>query len=315
MRNVTLRHLRSILAISQTGKISAAAGMLGVTGPAITLQLKQMEEDAGMRLFDRTAEGMRLTAAGDAMVRSAHAIHEELRALEDEMEGLRGGKRGTLRLGAVSTAKYFAPRLIAGFGKDNPDIHIDLFIGNRAETIDALRHREIDIALMGRPPRDFDVKAQVFGDHPLVIIAPPDHRLAAKRDIPKEELIAERFLLREVGSGTRTSLQIFFADVPGKLETLGSEMGSNETIKQAVMAGLGIAFISAHTVEQELQLGKLVILDVVGTPIRRQWFTISRSDRSITAAMKVFDAFLLSDGARFLPVVGKTYPQTASFSG
>ncbi len=310
MRTLTLRHLRSLIAVAQHGTISAAAGALGLTGPAVTLQLKQMEDDAGMRLFDRTSDGMRVTAAGEIVMRAALAVREELRVLEDELGALRDGRRGTLRLGAVSTAKYFTPRLIAAFGRDYPDIHIDLFIGNRAETIEALRKQEIDIAVMGRPPRDLDVRAQVFGDHPLIIVAPPGHRLAARRDIAKEDLLQERFLLREIGSGTRTSLQVFFADLPGKLEALGSEMGSNETIKQAVMAGLGIAFISAHTVEQELDLGKLVILDVVGTPIRRQWFSISRSGRSATVAMRLFESFLFEKGAQSLPVTAKTYPET-----
>ena len=311
MRNLTLRHLRSIIAISETGKVSTAANVLGLTGPAVTLQLKQMEEEVGLKLFDREPDGMRLTEAGQAMLRIAISIQSELLVLEEEFTALRGGRRGRLRLGAVSTAKYFVPRMIAGFRRDFPDIEIDLFIGNRTETIEALKRRDIDIALMGRPPRDLEVTARIFGDHPLVIIAPPDHRLAIRRDITKEELAEEHFLLRETGSGTRTSLEIFFADVPTKLEKLGAEMGSNETIKQAVMAGLGIAFIPAHTTEQELENGKLVILDVLGMPIRRQWFTISRADRSVTPAMQVFNNFLATRGAQYLPMIDKTYPAEA----
>ncbi|TCD13385.1 LysR family transcriptional regulator [Oricola cellulosilytica] len=312
MRSLTLRQLRSLIAIEETGKISTAAEQLRLTGPAVTLQLKQVEEECGLRLFDRTAEGMRPTEAGKVLLQAAHAVQGELRTVEETLADLKGGKRGTLRLGAVSTAKYFAPRLIAGFQKVNPAIHIDLFIGNRSETIEALRDREIDIALMGRPPRDLTVNARVFGDHPLVIIAPPDHRLADIRDVTKEDLLSEHFLLRERGSGTRNSLEIFFADVPDKLESLGAEMGSNETIKQAVMAGLGIAFISAHTIEQELQLKKLAILDVTGMPIRRQWFAISRSDRSVTPAMEIFISFLSRRGASYLPISPKIYAAGAA---
>ena len=308
MLNLTLRQLRSLLEIVKSGKISTAANSLGLTGPAVTLQLKQAEEEIGLPLFDRTPEGMRPTAAGHAALDAAHAVQERLRLLEEELTAFKGGKRGTLKLGGVSTAKYFTPRLIAAFQKTNPDINIELFIGNRADTIEALRHQEIDIALMGRPPRDIAVEAVMFGDHPLVIIAPPDHPLARKRDISKEDIAAEKFLVREAGSGTRISLEIFFADVPGKLDQLGVEMGSNETIKQAVMAGLGIAFISAHTIEQELQLGRLVILDVEGMPIRRQWFAVSRSDRSRSPAMSIFEDFLTREGAQYLPLVPKTYP-------
>ncbi|MCI5073881.1 LysR family transcriptional regulator [Oricola sp.] len=308
MLNLTMRQLRSLTAIEQSGKISIAANGLGLTGPAVTLQLKQAEEEIGMPLFDRTPDGMRPTAAGQAVLEAAHAIQERLRALEEEIIAFKGGKRGTLKLGAVSTAKYFAPRLIAAFQKTHPDIDIELFIGNRAETIEALRRQTIDIALMGRPPRDLEVEAALFGDHPLVIIAPADHRLVGKRDITKEEIAAEKFLVRERGSGTRISLEIFFADIPGKLENLGTEMGSNETIKQAVMAGLGVAFISAHTIEQELQLGRLAILDVSGMPIRRQWFSVSRSDRTASPAMRIFRDYLIRDGARHLPITPKTYP-------
>ena len=312
MRNLTLRHLRSIVAIAQSGKVSTAATTLGLTGPAVTLQLKQMEEEAGLKLFDREPDGMRLTEAGQAMLRVAVSIQSELLVLEEQFTALRGGRLGKLRLGAVSTAKYFVPRMIAGFRRDFPDIEIDLFIGNRTETIEALKRREIDIALMGRPPRDLEVTARIFGDHPLVIIAPPDHRLATARDITKEELAEEHFLLRETGSGTRTSLEIFFADVPAKLERLGTEMGSNETIKQAVMAGLGIAFLSAHTIEQELENRKLVILDVAGMPIRRQWFTISRADRTVRPALQVCNNVLSASGAQYLPMIGETYPAEAA---
>ena len=308
MLNLTIRQLRSLLAIEQTGKISLAANNLGLTGPAVTLQLKQLEDEIGLTLFDRTPEGMRPTAAGLAVLEAAHAVQERLRALEDEISAFKSGRRGTLKLGAVSTAKYFTPRLIAAFRKNNPDIDIELLIGNRAKTIDALRHQMIDIALMGRPPRDIEVEAYVFGDHPLVIIAPPEHPLARKRDILKEDIAEEKFLVRESGSGTRSSLEVFFADVPGKIDNLGTEMGSNETIKQAVMAGLGIAFISAHTIEQELESGRLVVLDVVGMPIRRQWFAVRRSDRTPSPAMRVFLDFLIRDGAKYLPLIPMTYP-------
>lgn len=308
MLNLTLRQMRSLIAIEQNGKISLAANGLGLTGPAVTLQLKQAEEEIGLPLFDRTPQGMRPTAAGQAVLDAAHALQERLRMLEEELIAFKGGKRGTLKLGAVSTAKYFTPRLIAAFQEQNPDIEIDLFIGNRAEAIDALRQQSVDITLMGRPPRDIEVEAVLFGDHPLVIVARPEHRLARKHDITKEEIAAEKFLVREAGSGTRVSLEIFFADVPGKLEQLGTEMGSNETIKQAVMAGLGVAFISAHTIEQELQLGRLVILDVVGMPIRRQWFAVSRSDRTQSPAMRIFLDFLTREGAQYLPVIPKMYP-------
>lgn len=311
MRNVSLRQLRTIEAVSRLGKINLAAAELGLTGPALTLQIQQLERDAGVVVFDRTREGMVPTAFGLAFLEAAHAVEESLSTLADSIDSMKGLRSGRLRLGVVSTGKYFAPQLIAAFRKQVPDIDINLFIGNRAEIIQKLRDHEVDIALMGRPPRDFDVRSQVFGDHPLVFIAPADYPLAGKLDISRERIAEEQFLVRERGSGTRISLEIFLSEVPRRLEELGTEMGSNETIKQAVIAGLGLAFISAHTIEQEVKLGRLVILDVIDTPIRRQWFSVSRTDRATNPAMQAFERFLLAEGARHLPVVTKPYPANA----
>jgi LysR family transcriptional regulator, low CO2-responsive transcriptional regulator len=304
MRNTTLRQLRSLQAIHACGKISVAAKELGLTGPAVTLQLKQLEGELGLTLFDRTPDGMRPTDAGLVVLEAARAIDERLRVLADEVDAITGRRAGNLSLGVVSTAKYFAPRLMAAFQQRHPGIKVDLHVANRAKTIDALRRHDLDIVLMGRPPREVPVRSLEFGEHPFVMIAPADHPLAARRGIAKQEVARERFLIREPGSGTRISLEIFFADIPEKLEDLGTELGSNETIKQAVMAGLGIAFISAHTIEQELQLGRLVILDVAGMPIRRQWFSVSRLDRSLSPAMLAFNEFLVTEGRQFLPDIG-----------
>ncbi|MDX8494128.1 LysR family transcriptional regulator [Mesorhizobium sp. VK22B] len=308
MRNLTLKQFKTVQAIVSHGKIVSAAKVLGLSPPAVTIQLRQVEEEFQLALFDRTSDGMRPTAAGLAFVEAAQAIEERLRLLEDAMDAIKGVRTGSLRLGVVSTAKYFAPRLMAGFMKEHPDIDMRLAIGNRAETIDRLKNHDIDIALMGRPPKEVSVRASVFGDHPLVIIAPPEHPLASARDISKERIAEEHFLVREPGSGTRISLEIFLSDVPGRIDDLGVEMGSNETIKQAVMADLGIAFISAHTIAAETEAGRLVILDVVGMPIRRQWFSVMRTDHVISPAMATFNDFLMRRGATYLPLFGKLYP-------
>ena len=183
------------------------------------------------------------------------AVEDSLAGLEDSISAIKGLRAGRLRLGVVSTGKYFAPQLIAAFRDQLPTIEINLFIGNRAEIIAKLRDHEVDIALMGRPPRDFEVRAEVFGDHPLVFIAPPAHPLAGALEITRERIAEEQFLLREKGSGTRISLEIFLGDTPRKLEELGTEMGSNETIKQAVMADLGVAF--AGTLGYEIRQDRM----------------------------------------------------------
>jgi LysR family transcriptional regulator, low CO2-responsive transcriptional regulator len=152
-----------------------------------------------------------------------------------------------------------------------------------------------------RRSRGVPMRAVMIGDHPLVIIAPPDHELVSKCAISKDRIAREHFLVREPGSGTRTSLEIYLADIRGRLDNLGTDMGSNETIKQAVMAGLGIAFISAHTIEQEVEFGRLVLLDVIGLPVHRQWFAISRSDRKLSHALAAFQDFLTQRGPQHLP--------------
>lgn len=305
MRNITLRQMRAVIAVRQHGKIVNAAEALSLTAPAVTLQLKQVEEEAGMRLFDRTGDGMRPTPAGLAFIDAAQAIEERLRILADEIDAIRGVRKGSLIVGAVSTAKYFASRLFAAFMRDYPGIDMKLIIGNRAETIAGLKNHEADIALMGRPPRDLPVRASVFGEHPLVIIAAPDHPLTSRRGIPREEISREHFLVREPGSGTRISLERFLGEIPGRLDDPGTEMDSNETIKQAVMAGLGVAFISGHTVAWEVEAGRLAMLDVAGLPIRRQWFSVIRTDRALTPSMLAFEQFLAERGAGFLPPFGK----------
>ena len=316
MRNLSLRQLRSVQAIARYGTIAAAARQLGLTPPAVTLQLKQLEEECCLVLFDRTSDGMRLTAAGRAALAAAGKIETVLRSLSDEMLAIRGVRSGSIRLGVVSTAKYFAPRLIAAFGRDFPDIDIKLLVGNRSGIIADLKEYALDMALMGRAPQGFGVEATAFGDHPLVMIAEPGHPLVARRAIGRQDLLAETIIIREPGSGTRSSLEAFFADQPDELDARAVEMGSNETIKQAVMAGLGIAFISAHTIAFEVEMGRLAILDVAGMPIRRQWFVVHRSDRTLSPAEAAMRSFLSRSGARHLPLLDRLYPaETAAAAG
>ncbi len=308
MKNITLRQLRTVSAIHAEGKIVNAAKMLHLTGPALTLQLQQVEQEAGIKLFDRATEGMRPTDAGLAFIEAAQAIEERLRLLQEEVDAIKGLRRGRLIVGAVSTAKYFAPQIIAGFKRLHPYIDLKLIVGNRAETITKLREHVLDVALMGRPPPDLPVEERVFGDHPLLIVSAPDHPLAKARDIPRARIAEEHFIIREPGSGTRMSFERFLGDIPGRLDDPGTEMDSNETIKQAVMAGLGVAFISAHTVAYEVAAGRLAALDVVGLPIRRQWFFVVRRDRVTTPALAAFQEFLALRGSTFLPLTGTLYP-------
>jgi LysR family transcriptional regulator, low CO2-responsive transcriptional regulator len=300
MLDATLKQLRIVSTIARTGKIQKAAELLNVTPPAITLQLKQLEDALGLPLFERTRHGMKQTQAGQLLLESANRIEAELAACEDGLGAIRGLTSGTVHLGVVSTGKYFAPAALGAFKRQYPDLDIKLFVGNREDTIRGLALLEFDMAIMGRPPESLHVKSATLGDHPHVIIAWPDHPLAKGKAIAAAELAGEPFLMRELGSGTRNLTERYFAQA-GIGPRVAMEISSNETIKQAVMGGLGIALISAHTIGAELETGRLVMLDVMGLPAWRQWRIARHIEKRLTPAAAALWSFLESQAAQFLP--------------
>ena len=301
MRNVSLKQLRSVAAIVRHGRIVSAAKELNLTTPAVTSQLKLIETELGVGLFDRTHSGMKPTAAGWEVFRAATRVEDLLLECDERIDDLKGLRHGKIVVGVVSTGKYFAPQLLAAFMRDHPHVEVELQVGNRDAIVEALREYRVDVAIAGRPPTDFEVEARSFGRHPLVVVAAPDHPLAGRSKIAKRVLARERFIIREEGSGTRAAFDSFFEGLQVKGTPIGMEIGSNETIKQAVMAGLGIALISAHSIAVELADGRLAMLDVVGLPIVREWFFVRRTDRSLSSAADAFARFLGDRGSDFLP--------------
>lgn len=304
MRDVSLRQLRAVIAIAKSGKIVSAANALGLTPPAVTEQLKLLEGSLGIQLFDRTKAGLRLTDAGQVVLEAAIRTDALLDSTHQQIQEMRGLKAGSVTIGVVSTAKYFAPRLIHAFVASNPNIEMKLIVGNREETIAALRSYDIDIAIMGRPPSDIVVSKLVFGRHPYVMIARPDHPLASRmRAMDRTALAKEKLLVREVGSGSRVVFETFFKGVKRAEASSIIEFGSNETIKQAVMAGLGLALISAHTIELEIDTGRLVLLNVKDLPVVREWNLVHRLDKGLGPAAAAFWRYALKDGQRHLPSI------------
>jgi DNA-binding transcriptional LysR family regulator len=272
--------------------------------------VKLLEEEVGLPLFEQIGRKVHLAPAGVELLRYTDQAMELLRQASESLAAMRGLKRGVLKLGAVSTAKYFAPSLLSAFTPAYPEVTIKFEVGNREEIIQQLAANEIDLVIMGRPPRELDTVAEPFAKHPLVIIASPTHPLAAKRRIRLNQLASEGFLIREEGSGTRASMERVFGEreVPFRVSM---EVSSNETIKQAVMANMGISFISSHTVGLELAAGKLVILDVVGLPIIRDWYVIHLRDKVLAPIPAAFRTFLLEHGARTIQkTVGDLPPHT-----
>ncbi len=301
MRKLSFRHIETLQAIATAGSLIQAAAALNVTPAALTARVKSLEQAFGFRLFDRLPTGMRMTKAGEGALEAAQVVEKALKDFGDVVRAIATGEGGRLSVGAVSTAKYFAPRLIAAFVRSRPRVDLRFLIGNRDATVESLRNGAIEVALAGRPPRDLAVETFPLGPHPYVLIAPPDHRLRSVRNLQRNDLAGEAFLFREPGSGTRSLFEDFIGDTAIRTVQLGMELGSNETIKQAVMAGLGVALISAHTVAAEIESERLICLDVDGLPIIRRWFVVNRTDRALSPAARAFRDFAVQEGERFLP--------------
>ncbi|MGA7538147.1 MAG: LysR substrate-binding domain-containing protein [Steroidobacteraceae bacterium] len=299
MRNVTLRQIRVFAAVARNLSFTRAAQELHLTQPAVSQQVSLLEEEIGMPLFEQLGRRIRLAPAGTELLRYATQVTELLREAGETLAAMKGLKRGELKLGAVSTAKYFAPALLSAFTPAYPEVVIKFTVANREDIVRLLGANELDLVIMGRPPRELDTTAEPFAPHPLVIIASIDHPLARRRRIPLKSLARESFIIREQGSGTRASMEHVFRErgVPFRASM---EMSSNETIKQAVMAGMGLSFISSHTIGLEAQTGKLAILDVVGLPVVRDWYVIHLRERILSPIASAFRAYLLENGARVI---------------
>lgn len=299
-RAITLRQLRALRAVVEARTIAGAAQTLHLTAPAVGLQLRQLEALCGLPLTERRATGLAATPAGQELLRAQARIDQTLGDCSAALAALGSVEEGRVAVGVVSTAKYFAPFALAAFHKERPRIDLRLAVGNRALTIEALCNFDLDLAVMGRPPDDIAVEAATIGDHPHVIIAPPDHPLAGRR-LALTALADQTFLMREAGSGTRALAEKLFV-AAGLEPRIGMEIHSNETIKQAVMAGLGIAFISAHTTAAELADRRVVSLDIEGLPAMREWFVVKHSDKRLLPAAQALWHFLADQGAAYLPI-------------
>lgn len=296
MRNVTLRQLRILSAVGRSLSFTRAARDMHLTQSAVSQQMKLLEREAAAPLFEHVGRRIQLTAAGDELLRHANRMLETLREADEALYALRGLQRGVLKFGAVSTAKYFAPSLLAAFTAVHPDITIKFTVGNREEIVQRLSANEIDLVIMGRPPRELETVAEPFASHPLVIIAAPDHPLASRKRLRLADLANERLLIRERGSGTRAALEHVFREHAASYRA-AMEVSSNETIKQAVMAGMGVSFISMHTVGLELKAGRLVTLNVTGLPIVRQWYVIHLGSKRLSPIAAAFRTFLVERAA------------------
>src|SRR5580658_7647524 len=267
------------------------------------MHIKELETNAGLPLFERIGKKLYITEAGQELLTRAREMLRALKDAEDAIDGMKGLKRGRINLAVVSTAKYFVPQLLARFGKNFPELEIRLAVNNRNSVIEQLIANEVDLAIMGRSPQALDTVAEPFAQNPHVIIAAPGHPLAGQRRIPIERVAAESFIVREPGSGTRLAMQQFFEERRLACRVV-MEMASNETIKQAVMAGMGVSFISLHTIDLEIQTQRLAVLDVMGTPVIRQWHLAHLAKKRLSPTAAAFKRFVLTQGRYLLRAQG-----------
>lgn len=297
----TLKQLRLVAVAEATGSYAKAAQELNLSPPAVTAHMKALEDELGLPVFERIGGKLRPTAAGKELIAASQRVFKALDEAERGIAAIKSPDAGSVVVGVVSTAKYFAPMALAAFRKRQPGIELKLVIGNRADIIAGLASRDYDLAVMGRPPAELDAEMEVLGDHPHVIIAPTDHPLVRRRGLTPHDLSREPFLVREQGSGTRILMERVFEEAGAPAPPIAMEIGSNETIKQAVMAGLGVSFISAHTVAAEVGDGRLALLEVAGLPVMRQWLVVRARERRLMPAGQALQAFLAKEGGSFLP--------------
>ena len=289
--NLTFRQLKVFEAVARHLSYTQAARELYLTQPAVSMQIKQLEENVGLPLFEQMGKKIYLTEAGREMYHYCRTIAAQLEEAEEVIEQLKGMRRGHLQISVATTANHFATRLLAEFVKHNEGVTFSLDVTNRETLLHQLAENERDIVIMGRPPGDGDLVAEPFMDNPLVVVAARDHPLVEKKNIKLDALRDEVFVTREQGSGTRIAMERFFKE-RGVSVNLEMEMTSNEAIKQAVEAGLGLGLVSIHTLELELETGRLVILDVEEFPILRHWYVVYRKGKRLAPVAEAFRQFI-----------------------
>ncbi len=300
--NVTLRQFKVFAAVSKHLSFTRAAEELCLTQPAVSMQVKQLENQLEVPLFEQLGKRIYLTDAGEEVYHYSKVIAQQLEELETVLANLKGLNQGKLRISVASTANYFAPTLLGTFCQRYPGVTVSLDVTNRQTLLKQLAENEVDMVVMGQPPTDMDLEAGAFMENPLVIVAPTGHALASEPRVPLKRLEQEIFLVRELGSGTRSAMERFFQERGIHIQT-GMEVGSNEAIKQSVQAGLGLGLLSRDTVEMELSLDRLTILDVEDFPILRHWYVVHRSGKRLSVVAQAFKDFLLNEAA---PLLGKS---------
>lgn len=300
MKNMTLRQLRMFEAVASNLSYSRAAEQMSLTQPAVSMQVQQLESEVGLQLLVKTGKRVSLSQAGEEMLRQARRILNQLSIAEEAVaafhitEGVRGG---LLHLGVVPTAHYFAPAMLMAFADHWPEVKFKLTVDRREKILAMLQEHQLDVAIAGYPPSEADVEAETFAQNPHCIVAAATHPLAKKRNILWHALRDEPFIFREPGSATRQFFE-HLLQAQSLQVNVSMELSGNETIKQAVMAGMGISFLSAHTFQIEIEAGKLAVLDMEEMPKMLDWCLLHRRDSKLIGVNGAFRKFALAQGSK-----------------
>jgi LysR family transcriptional regulator, low CO2-responsive transcriptional regulator len=292
MRNLTLRQIKIFICAAKHLSFSKAADELNITAAAVSLQMKEMEKDIDVPLFNKENRKLRLSLEGEHFLIYALKVISTLDQAKEAIDNLRGKQMKPLRIGLVSTTRYFFPTVLAEFQKIHPNVQLKVDVKNREQLIQALHNGDIDIAIMGKPPATLNVQTEIIAKHPHVFIASINHPLAFQKNLAAEVLNRVEIITREQGSGTRYVMEKYFS-THNLSPLVRIEISGNETIKQAVIANLGISFISSHTIIQELLNKQLTILDIEDTPVMREWHVVTPNKREPSLAVDVFRQFVL----------------------
>jgi len=299
MKNATLRQLKVFEAVARLLSFSRAAEELHLTQPAVSTQIKKLTDHAGLALFEQLGKKIHLTPAGVEMLHSSRVIIQQFKEVEEAMTQFKGVSGGKLNVAVISAGDYFFPRVLVEFASRHAGVTLNFGVCNREELLEQLLLNQTDLAIMVRPPQDMDTVNEAFAPHAYLIVAPPDHPLARKQRIPMSRMAKEPFVVREKGSDTWHSMEECLGSHLANLN-IAMEIKSTETIKQAVIAGMGVSFLSSHTVSRELQLGSLVALDVHGLPLMLNWYVVHRKNKRLPPVAQAFKNFLMTDGAALI---------------
>jgi LysR family transcriptional regulator, low CO2-responsive transcriptional regulator len=291
----SLRQVATFHTVARLGSVSLAAAELHITQSAVSIQVASLEQAVGSVLLVRTGRGVRLTEAGELLNSHAERLLSLWHEASDDMESLQGEFSGTLNVGAVTTAEYWLPRLLVSFVSGNPRVKVKLHVGNREEIVRSLGAHKVDVAIMGHPPDELKVAASAFAKNPMGFMAAPHHPLMSDPRLSMATLAEAHLLVRERGSGSRTTVERLFKEAGLNLR-IGSEMSSNESLKQMCAAGFGPAYLSMLTCVLEMKEGQLALLPLPNNPVEREWFVVRVLSKRMPQVALAFEKFMCEEG-------------------